>query len=86
MYLGVLIFILVYYSSSTVPSCVPTSDGVREALSTHFGRPGPWAGLGKGISLKISRATHSMVAADSLGFCRYRNHNFITNFFKLKKA
>ena len=32
------------------------SGGVREALGMHLGRPGPWVGQGKGISLKISRA------------------------------
>jgi hypothetical protein len=28
------------------------SDGVREALGIHLGRPRPWAGLGKGIRFK----------------------------------
>jgi hypothetical protein len=28
------------------------SDGVREALGMHLGRPRPWTGLGKGIMLK----------------------------------
>jgi hypothetical protein len=40
-----------------------TSGGVGEALGMHLGRPGPWAGLGKGISLKISRAPcHTPIA------------------------
>ena len=28
------------------------SGGVREALGMHLGRPGPWAGLGKGHKCK----------------------------------
>jgi hypothetical protein len=31
----------------------------------HFGRPGPWAGLDKGIRLKISRTAYSTPHADS---------------------
>jgi hypothetical protein len=49
--------------------CVP-SDGVREALGTHFSRPRPWAGLGKGISLKISRASRRTPIADLQQFRR----------------
>ena len=46
------------------------SDGVREALGMHLGRPRPWAGLGKGIRLKISRAPHHTPIADLQRFRR----------------
>jgi hypothetical protein len=46
------------------------SDGVGEALGMHLGRPEPWAGLGKGISLKISRAPRHTPTADLQRFRR----------------
>ena len=46
------------------------SDGVREALGMHLGRPRPWAGRGKGIRLKISRAPHHTPIADLQRFRR----------------
>ena len=46
------------------------SNGVREALGMHLGRPRPWAGLGKGIRLKISRAPHHTPIADLRRFRR----------------
>ena len=46
------------------------SNGVGEALGMHLGRPRPWAGLGKGIRLKISRAPHHTPIADLQRFRR----------------
>ena len=46
------------------------SDGVREALGMHLGRRGSWAGPGKGINLKISRAPHHTPMADLQRFRR----------------
>jgi hypothetical protein len=37
----------------------------------HLGRPRPWAGLCKGIMLKISRAPHHTPIADLQRFRRY---------------
>jgi hypothetical protein len=37
----------------------------------HLGRPGPWAGLGKGISLKINHAPRHTPIADLQRFRRY---------------
>ena len=48
------------------------SDGVREALGMHLGRPRPWAGLGKGIRLKISCAPHHTPIAELQRFRRCR--------------
>ena len=45
------------------------SHGPREAHGTHLCRPGPWAGPGGGMALKISRVAHHMHAADVPGFC-----------------
>ena len=38
------------------------SHGRREAHGTHLCRPGPWAGPGGGMGLKISHAAHHMPA------------------------
>jgi hypothetical protein len=46
------------------------SYGVREAFGMYLGRPGPWAGLGKGISSKISRAPRHTPIADLHRFRR----------------
>ena len=52
------------------------SHGRREAHGTHLCRPGPWAGPGGGMALKISRVAHHMHAADVPGFCRHQNYIF----------